>query len=607
MLDSATSVYIPDGESIETENAAVSVVTCPSGCICAYDNNTAECTFGFSDYSFQKVLPWQLTKLSIHGNDKTWKSEFASNSVTNVIQTDVVLKKNSKDAIKTSLSKLTYLDISYIPIHAISNSDFEYLPSLKFLKLAYNNISSIQKKAFENLLHLETLNLDGNKLSKLEDNLFKNLNSLKSLQLGSNSLTKIGKNKFTGLEHLKYLNLQSNMMYQMETFIPFLNVSELESLNVRGNQIRYVLDETVDNMLALQTVDISNNPLECTCVIERLVNVLKERPTLFEGGITCGGPSELIGVSLSELDVDSLPCESATVAAVSADVDVLYQVDLVLDCEVEGSQPLVLYWQTPWGENFTRHMSKLLFPDSFKDIKTDNSYYEINLFLTTRVFVSNNGSLVIEKFRGHFAGKFTCFGLNLIGSSNSSVYVGIRTTLDETYISSLIIGAIASSCMLLVAAFIGLTRLFMNKCLNMKCFCCDEEDPRLKVLKKVENSNGDVEVTYAASDNINTIEYIDCESCQSPPGPPVNSPMFRMSPEKCRTPDEEPADPTKGLSYQHIWEQLDEVRTRLRYGAGRKIKKVRSHVRSITDTGIAKVIVIQNKLCYVIFSSPGLC
>ncbi|WAR14702.1 hypothetical protein MAR_004807 [Mya arenaria] len=74
----------------------------------------------------------------------------------------------------------------------------------------------------------------------------------------------------------------------------------------------------------------------------------------------------------------------------------------------------------------------------------------------------------------------------------------------------------------------------------------------------------------------------------TPPDPPVNSPTLRCSPDKCVTPTNSEMDPSKGSS-QHIWEQLDEVRSRLYYGAGRKIEKVRSHVRSFTDTGSLKI------------------
>lgn len=582
--------YVPEKASQETP---LNIIPCPEECVCWYVNMTAECDFHFEDYSIQEVFPWQLTKLSIHGNDRTWYSKFASESVKNVLLSgSEKLNKSPKEIFESSFSQLTNLDISYIPIKRIAALDFKDLPGLRTLRLRHSNVSTVHPNAFRNMCDLETLNLDGNKLSNLPKDLLMDLKSLKSLQLRSNRLTILREEQFNDLEKLEHLNLQSNMLKQLETFLPSLNISSLRSLDVRGNEIRYILEEAVEKMKSLESVDLSSNPLECTCVIDSFIQLYQDRPSMFKGDVFCEGPSEIANVNIRDLDIAFLPCVSAYIGSVSESSDVLYQTNLVLDCTAEGSEPLSVYWQTPWGEEFSAESSKLMFPDSYASMKTDESYSESNLYLESRIYMNGRGSLIINKFRGHFAGQFTCFAENLIGSSNSSVTVGIVASIRSNYVSSLFIGAFVSSGMLVLATIIGLTRLFVNKCLHSNkcsCCCCHSDDMNMEIFNKITTNEGEIEVTYVCTD-YDTIEYIDSEYCQSPPHPPVNSPMYRLSPDRCRTPDNEPteSDPVRGSS-QHIWNQLEEVKERLRMGAGKKIKKVRSQVRSITDTGMLQL------------------
>lgn len=598
-LPAVFPAYLP-GPGKPNPQTATQTLTCPQTCQCSYENLTAACAFSFSDYSLESLLPWQLTKLHIHGNDKTWNSNYASVTVKNVLlRGKEQLKQGAKHAFMSTFLKLEYLNISYIPIQMISKSDFTELPLLKTLKLSYDNISSVEGKAFHGLKKLENLNLDGNKLSTFATHLFSELKSLKNLHLRSNGLTLLRKEHLEGLYQLELLNLQDNMLSQLETFVPDLNISTLKVLDVRGNRIMYLLPETVDKLMTLDSVDLSNNRLQCSCALEFFLKAYKNNTSIYTGEVLCDGPSELKGVNIRDVDISSLSCDSASVIAVSPDRDILYQSDMVLDCTVAGDKPLAVYWITPWGETYAKQSSYELFSDSITNIKTDETFFEINLLVTSRVFISGNGSLVIKKFRGHFAGKFTCYAENLIGSSNMSVTIGISSAIHENYVSSLVIGAIVSSGMIVMAIITGMTRLLVNKCLHSarcSCCCCNMHDADMEIVKKVITANGNIEVTYAnktviefgGRDN-NTLEYVEVESCQSPPHPPVNSPMYCVSPDKCPTPNSEPMDPVKEEgSYQHIWKQLEEVRARLRTGAGRKIKKVKSQVQSFTDTGNGK-------------------
>ncbi|KAL4221357.1 hypothetical protein ACF0H5_019617 [Mactra antiquata] len=587
------AVFVPDTGDTDTLNKDEKYITCPTGCSCSIDEMTAQCQYSVFNYSILEFIDseWKVTRLRIHGDSLSWNSENTRKSVTEILfkhsGNDVEVLTNKDIQV---YSELTHLDISYVPIQKITDQDFGYIPKLQLLTLTNNNISEVASNAFKNLYDLNVLNLDGNHITTLSDGQFIHLEKLQRLHMRSNGLSVIRESHLEGLDNLVTLDLQNNHIQQIETFVQTLN--GLETFNIQRNSIVNIDYKSVAKLLSFHHVYIDGNPFWCTCSLKHLLSVYKVDTSVFVNrDVHCVGPKELEHVRFEDVNVDLLPCNGVNVTAVSHGSSLIYQSDLVLDCSVVGDKPLGQYWITPWGESFTSRSAKSLFPDELKDMKLSDSYYALNLLVTSKVYVSENGSLHIDKYRGYFAGDYTCVGINLVGVSNKTLFLGIETKVRYLYISSLFIGAYCSGAMLGLAVVVGTIRLFVNKCLHSdqcNCCCCRCDDVEI-IDEKFKIEEQEINVNCASS--IDTIEYIDYDPNQSPPNPPVNSPMSRLSPGVCRTPNSEVEDSEdqSKVSSPPIWDQLEEVRFRLRCGAERKIRKVRCHVRNVTDAGSMKI------------------
>ncbi|XP_052760281.1 uncharacterized protein LOC128203066 [Mya arenaria] len=566
------------------------VIACPSECQCSHKEMTAECQFdSYEDYSMKKLLPWQLTVLRIHGTSSTWQT--CMHSVKHVLLKGLEDVENTEDSFNDVFSGLRSLDIQYIPVEKISNSDLMVFKNLSFLSLSHSKISAIESHAFDTMSYLETLKLSWNNISTLGKYLFKDLKALIVLDVGYNSIEKLDAEDLNGLFSLEVLDLQSNLLRQVETFILDLNLNALQSLNLRSNKLSYISKSGVEQLLRLSSVDLSSNAFECTCMNEELIRMHMLKPTLFETETSCSGPKDLNGMKFKELDIYTLPCKEPEISNMTNSLKVNNQENLVIRCNVQASAPFAVYWVTPLGDKFTQLDTKETFPDQYEEMMTEKTYYGHHSFLVSKIYMTRDFSLVIETVRGYFDGEFVCVAENSLGSVNESTTIAVTSEVKTVYINSIFIGAYTSSAMLFLGTLIGLVRMLLNKCCHIdKCCCCSCSSDDLLVVDKRKNENGNIETTYANSDSIG---YMDEDSIfqsgrNTPPDPPVNSPTLRCSPDKCVTPTNSEMDPSKGSS-QHIWEQLDEVRSRLYYGAGRKIEKVRSHVRSFTDTGSLKI------------------
>jgi hypothetical protein len=458
-----------------------------------------------------------------------------------------MFEKDEKN-FRQSLAGLTHLEISYVPISQISDTDFGDLKKLVSLSLTNDNISYVAPHAFENLLHLEDLNLDSNQIQKLSDNVFKKLENLQNLQLRGNMLNVIKGKVFEGLPKLELLDLRNNQIEYLDTFVHSLN--SLNTLDVRGNEISYVSENTVEKLLQFGQVFLSKNPFWCSCSLKEFIRAYQFKSSSMEDSLTCLAPEELAYVKFEDLNLDTLPCHGANVTSLVRSSSTLYQQSLVLDCQVSGDLPLALYWITPWGENFTNTRSKLTFPDDFEAMKSEESISALNLLVTSKVYVSKNGSLHIEKYRGYFAGDFTCVGVNLNGQSNQTLYVTIEHKLPMIHITSLFVGAFSGGSMFVLAIIIGMVRLFVNKCLHSdtcNCCCCHCDDVEIyEYDEKVKIEDLDMEIEVKTNESDCSPDFSEYDPSLPPPDPPVNSPQLRLSPDKCTTPDnEENSDQTK--------------------------------------------------------------
>ena len=580
----AHSIYVPETETASTVNLKP---LCPETCVCSVQN-TSNCVFRDDTYSVKVLKQWRLTRLRINGEEvmTMHEEQDGKQSLQSVIYTEA--ESLAAEEVQLIFRDVIELHINYVPFQQISVSNLDNFINLTVLNLAHNGITTVQKGSFDHLLKLKVLNLEENRISALPDGIFSKLTNLRNLSLNGNKLKTLPSEIFNFLGKLENLYLQSNELVMLDTFIYSLN--NITTLNIRNNKLSYVLPDSVDKLTTFREVLMSENPFQCTCVIVPLKIAVQNYPSVFKSDLSCDGPIGLSGENILNITDDELECYPSNVITVSAPSYGIYQDEITITCYVFGTPPYGLYWITPWGDKFASPLTQIVFPKETEGAFVDRNYHGINLLMNSHVHSFENGTLHIDKFRGYLSGEFTCVSVSLIGqSSNKSVTIKPATKLQSLYLTSLVIGAICASSALIIAIFIGAVRWFVSKCMHSKgcnCCCCKSDEYDLNDKYKIEETQT-VEITYAARDPCHSLDEPDFDPDSCPPTVPVNSPQLRKSPEKCPTPAIDLSESDKSTS--HIWDQLEEVRARLRCGAERKIEKVRSHVRSFTDSGKSRI------------------
>ncbi|KAG7197417.1 hypothetical protein KM043_013277 [Ampulex compressa] len=142
--------------------------------------------------------------------------------------------------------------------------------NLTRLDLTNNNITDIPVRAFHRICTLEVLLLRRNRIEYIEDDAFANLTSLRVLKsvtkkadeihrkdLDDNYLTKIPAAvlKLSGLEDLSVSN---NKIERLEAGV-FGRISSLASLDLRGNPIKEIHENTFQNLRKLRKLILSNS------------------------------------------------------------------------------------------------------------------------------------------------------------------------------------------------------------------------------------------------------------------------------------------------------------------------------------------------------------
>ncbi|KAK3103671.1 hypothetical protein FSP39_020896 [Pinctada imbricata] len=163
-------------------------------------------------------------------------------------------------------TKLKHLDLSHNRCSRISTYVFEYQPNLETLWLNDNLIGD------SNLFEHENMN-----------NIFANQSSLKVLNLTSNKFHWIPRDMFWNLRNLRHLRLDKNRLSDWNFTVGHMN--KIEIVNLSMNSILSLSDEGIDliNHCPSQNlrIDLSQNPLQCTCKTQRFVEWMSKNSEKF--------------------------------------------------------------------------------------------------------------------------------------------------------------------------------------------------------------------------------------------------------------------------------------------------------------------------------------
>ncbi|KAK6171558.1 hypothetical protein SNE40_019720 [Patella caerulea] len=148
------------------------------------------------------------------------------------------------------VESITMLDLSNNYCHHINTDFFKHLRSLKKLDMSFNNLQWVL-------------------YSDKDGSIFRPLNNLTHLNLIKNNLIWLPSKIFTGLSSLQYLNLSRNIIRDMILDLKIMN--DLHYIDFSNNSIGWLvstfrkeLEEAGERSGSL-TIDLSNNPLACTC------------------------------------------------------------------------------------------------------------------------------------------------------------------------------------------------------------------------------------------------------------------------------------------------------------------------------------------------------
>lgn len=198
---------------------------------------------------------------------------------------------------------LELLDLAFTLLHIDTPSGpFQNLHHLRVLNLSYSSVNTSIQGLLQGLKNLVLLNFSGNKFesgSILNGNLFQQAPSLEVLILSSCELTAIQDEAFHTLRKLKHADLSYNKLTTFNTEA-FFNLKSLY-LNFANNKIHIIPRDMLTILSGQSIINLSYNPLECTCSNIDLLTWYKQNMDKIEDlkGTVCSEPASLAGVQLS--------------------------------------------------------------------------------------------------------------------------------------------------------------------------------------------------------------------------------------------------------------------------------------------------------------------
>ncbi|XP_008054457.1 CD180 antigen [Carlito syrichta] len=230
-----------------------------------------------------------------------------------------------------NLSHLQSLNLSYNEPLGLQHQAFKECPQLELLDLAFTRLRvNPPQSPFQNLLFLQVLNLShcfldtsnqqllaglpvlrhlnlrGNPFRDgtiPKTNLFQTVGSLEVLILSSCALLSIDQQAFHSLRNISHVDLSHNSL----TGDSMASLRHLKGiyLNVAANNIRIIPPRLLPILSQQSTINLSHNPLDCTCSNIHFLTWFKENLHRFEGpeDTLCTNPPSLRGVKLSDVQL----------------------------------------------------------------------------------------------------------------------------------------------------------------------------------------------------------------------------------------------------------------------------------------------------------------
>ncbi|XP_008567156.1 PREDICTED: CD180 antigen [Galeopterus variegatus] len=201
--------------------------------------------------------------------------------------------------------RLELLDLAFTNLHVNTpQSPFQNLQLLRVLNLSHCLLDTSNQHLLAGLPDLWHLNLQGNSFQDgtiPKTNLFQTVGSLEILILSSCGLLSIDQQAFHSLGKMSHVDLSHNSL--TSNSISALGHLKGLYLNLAANSIRIILPHLLPILSQQSTINLSHNPLECTCSNIHFLTWYKENLQKLEGleETVCANPPALRGVKLSDV------------------------------------------------------------------------------------------------------------------------------------------------------------------------------------------------------------------------------------------------------------------------------------------------------------------
>ncbi|NXK97339.1 CD180 protein, partial [Formicarius rufipectus] len=223
--------------------------------------------------------------------------------------------------IRDSLN-LELLDLAFTPLHINTlQGPFRNLHLLQVLNLSSSHINMSIQHLFQGLENLMLLDLSQNNIElgiMPKDNPFQQLPNLEVLILSSCELTAIGNQVFHTLKKLQHVDLSHNKFTAFSTDA----FSDLKSiyLNFAHNRIHVVSSDKLESLPGHCVINLSYNPLDCTCSNIGLITWYKQNLNKIEDpeGTRCSEPKSLAGTQLATVSLSCGMSKAGIIAVVLA-------------------------------------------------------------------------------------------------------------------------------------------------------------------------------------------------------------------------------------------------------------------------------------------------
>jgi len=172
----------------------------------------------------------------------------------------------------------------------VGNLAFDGLPELMELNLVGTGIRKLHRNTFTNNRKLAFLSLSKNPRLFVGSS-FLVSESITELDLSECGLTTLKSVYFKSLPNLKYLFATKN---QLKALGSQFGPSGVKFVNLAHNQIEYI-NEDLEAYKRLRTIDLTGNPVNCTCELSEIDKKLSSRGVAFGNSITCNNTGKPLG------------------------------------------------------------------------------------------------------------------------------------------------------------------------------------------------------------------------------------------------------------------------------------------------------------------------